>query len=352
MQIMFVKKDLKQNLHFSSSKILNVLKFSNRIYFLPFVFIFPSNKCNYDCLMCSYRKSKDRHIETMDFSLMKKIINECAKFPFKPLLHFSGQGEPLIYPEILETMQLCKARKMKWSITTNGSLLENYAEDLVSNNCYAINVSLHGSALENDKITGITGSYEKAVKSIKRIEKLKIQLKKKTPFVAINCVMTDHNVTNLWNILDSFLKLPVNSIDFGHLHLYENDIKEKNNPTNRAVIGERNLQELIKFNSFLRKSSLPINASFYPKIKKNDIFGYYTDNHYRFNESCNFPWLTVFIKPDGSVSCCSQEIGNLRTSSLNTIINSHQATEFRERVRKGIKPKPPGCFRCTHKQYY
>ena len=349
---MFVKKDLKQYLHFSSSKILNLLKFSSRIYILPFVFIFPSNKCNYDCLMCLYRKSKNRNIETMDFSLMEKIVTECSKLLFKPLLHFSGQGEPLIYPEILDTMQLCNARKMKWSMTTNGYFLEKYAEDLVSNNCYAINVSLHGNALENDKITGVKGSFDKAVKSIKKLEEVKIQLKKKTPFVAINCVMTDYNVLNLWNILDSFLKLPVNSIDFAHLQFYENDIEEQNDSTNRAIIREKNLFELIKFSSFLKKASLPINAFLYPKIQKKDIFGYYAEKHHKFNESCTFPWLTVFVKPDGSVNCCSQNIGNLKTSSLKTIINSKQAIEFRDRVRRGIKPKPPGCFRCTHKQYY
>src|SRR4030065_760875 len=126
---MFAKKDLKQYLHFSSSKIFNVLKFSNRVYMLPVVFIFPSNRCNYDCLMCLYRKSKIRDIEKMDFSLMEKIITECSKFLYKPLLHFSGQGEPLIYPEILNAMQLCNEKRMKWSITTNGYFLEKYVED-------------------------------------------------------------------------------------------------------------------------------------------------------------------------------------------------------------------------------
>jgi radical SAM protein with 4Fe4S-binding SPASM domain len=306
--------------------------------------------------MCSYRKSRARNVEKMDFSLMEKIITECSKLKFKPLLHFSGQGEPLIYPEILNTMRMCKERKIKWSMTTNGYFLEKYAEDLVSNDCYAINISIHGNALEHDKITGVTGSYDKAIKSIKKLEQVKIQHKKKTPLVAINCVINDYNVAYLRSVLDNFLKLPVSSIDFGHLHFSENDLKERDDPNNPAIIRKKNLHELINFTSYLKATNLPITTSFYPKIQKKDVFGYYTDRYHKFssryNGSCTFPWLTVFVKPNGSVYCCSKEIGNLRTSDLKAIINSKQAIEFRERVRNGIKPKPPGCFRCTHIQYY
>ena len=350
------EKDLKQYLHFFSSKIFNILRYSSRLYSLPVVFIGPSNQCNYDCFMCSYRKSRIRDIEWMDFSLMEKIITECSKLKFKPLLHFSGQGEPLIYPEIRNVMQTCKKRKMKWSITTNGYLLEQFAEDLVSNNCYAINVSIHGNGLENDRITGVSGSYDKAVRSIKKLEEIKIRHKKKTPLIAINCVINDYNVTHLLDMLDSFLELPVNSIDFAHLHFSENDIKGQVDSPNPAVIRKKNLQELINFNSYIERTNFPINTFFYPKIQNKDLFGYYTNRYHNFssrvNESCNFPWLTVFVKPNGSVCCCSKEIGNLRNSSLKDIINSKHAIEFRERVRKGIEPKPSGCFRCPHKHYY
>jgi MoaA/NifB/PqqE/SkfB family radical SAM enzyme len=350
------EKDLKQYLHFFSSKFFNILKYSSRIYVLPCVTIFPSNQCNYNCLMCLYRKSRTRDIETMEFSLIEKIVTECSKLKIKPLLHFSGQGEPLIYPEIREVMQICKEKRMKWSMTTNGYFLDQYAEDLVSNNCYAINVSIHGNALENDAITGVDSSFDKTSRSIKKLEEIKTQRKKKTPRIAINCVINEYNVTNLRSVLDAFLELPVNSIDFAHLHFKENDIKERDDSTNPAVIRKKNIQELIKFNSYIEETKFPINTFFYPKILKKDLVGYYTDKHHRFssrvNESCIFPWLNVFVKPNGSVFCCSKDIGDLRTSSLNEIINSKRAVEFRERVRKGIEPKPPGCFRCPHKHYY
>ena len=349
---MFVKKDLKRYLHLSSSKILSILKLSTRLYILPVVIIFPSNKCNYDCLMCSCRKSETKNSEKMDYSLMERTITESSKFLFKPLLHFSGYGEPLVYPEILDTMQFCKKKKMKWSVTTNGYLLEKFAEDLVSNNCYAINVSIHGNASENDEITGVDGSFDKVVKSIRKLGEIKVQLKKATPFVAINCVITNQNVTNLRNILESYLKLPVNSINFQHLHFSEKDIGKQNDRNGFAIVEEKNLNELIKFIYFLEEAELPIDAFFYPRIRKKDVIGYYTDKYHKFNESCNFPWLSVFVKPNGSVVCCSQTIGNLKNDSLKTIINSEQAMMFRERIRKGIKPKSPECFRCSNIQYY
>ena len=350
------EKDLKQYLHFFSSKFFNILKYSSRIYILPCVTIFPTNQCNYNCLMCDYRKSRTRNIEKMDFCLIEKIIAECSEFKIKPLLHFSGQGEPLVYPEIRRMMQACKEGKMKWSMTTNGYFLEQYAEDLVSNNCFAINVSIHGNTLENETITGVASSYDKAVRSIIRLEEIKAQHKKKTPRVAINCVINDYNVTNLWSVLDAFLELPVSSIDFAHLHFSENDIEEQGESPNPAVLRKKNVRELIRFNSYIEETKFPINTVFYPKVRKKDVSGYYTNRSYKFSsrvsESCIFPWLNVSVRPNGSVYCCSQEIGDFRTSSLNEIINSERALEFRERVRKGIGPRPPGCFRCPHKQYY
>lgn len=348
---MVIKKDLKEYLHFSSSKIFNILKFSNRIFFLPVVFISPSNKCNFDCLMCLYRKSNIRNVEMMDFSLVEKIVSECSRFLFKPLLHFSGQGEPLIYPKIRKAMQLCNEFKMKWSVTSNGYFLEKYAKDLVVDNCHAINVSIHGNSFENDEITGVNGSFDRAINSIKKLEEIKNQFKMNTPIVSINCVITNYNVANLWNILDSFLKLPVNSINFEHLHFSENDLKESC-PTNKAIVRDKNINELMKFSSFLKNEKFPINVFFYPKIQKKDMFGYYADKYYDFNDSCNFPWLSVFVKPDGSVYSCSQFIGDLNRNSLKEIVNSKKAIEFRDRIRRGLRPKPSGCFRCTHIQYY
>jgi radical SAM protein with 4Fe4S-binding SPASM domain len=83
-----------------------------------------------------------------------------------------------------------------------------------------------------------------------------------------------------------------------------------------------------------------------------DIFGYFLDRDYKFNESCILSWLTARIYPNGDVGLCNSYIFvNLNTHSLKEIINNKQGQSFREMFRKG-KFEREECFRCCHKHYY
>jgi len=302
--------------------------------------------------MCPRGRSKIENFEEMDFSLMKKIITDCSDLSFTPLVHFSGYGEPLAYPEIQKAMQLCNKRKLKWSVNTNGFFLEKYAEDFVINNCSHITVSVHGDPLEHDKTTGVNGSFDKAFRGIIELDQVKKRLKKRAPLIAIVCVITNNNVLNLKNILGTFMKAPVNSITFEHTFFTPDDIEKR---SDFLIREEDKLNRLIEFIEFIEYTKNPIRVYMFPKIEKRDIIGYYTDKDYKFPESCIVPWLSVAIFPDGDVKFCNQFlVGNLKNDSLKSIINSREATKFRDLVRKGklsMLPKPPSCFRCCFRHY-
>lgn len=345
---MFQKKDLKNYLQLTDSKIINILKLSPNLFLLPSVVIFPTNICNYDCVMCASARSRVNSHEKMDFLLMKKIVEECASFIFKPRLHFSGSGEPLVYSEILNVMKLCKGKKMKWSMTTNGYLLEKYAKDLVLNNCNAINVSIHGRDIEHEKIVGTPNSFAKAVSGLKKINEIKKKAKKQFPIVAVNCVFNNDNILSLNNVLDTLIKLPINSVTFQHLSIYKDDIS--NNRT-FLIKDKYKLNKLIEFIDMVKSKNFPIRIAFYPKIKTGDVFNYYTNKDFEFKNSCILPWINVKISPNGDVRLCKQLFGNLRDSSLKEVINSTRMINFRNLVRRG-NFKHPRCFRCCHRHYY
>jgi len=271
------KKDIKSYLMFSSSKILDILKLNSRIYVLPVVIFYPTNVCNYDCVMCSYSRSKLTKNEVMDFSLMKKTINECSKLLFRPKVHFSGFGEPLTYPYIMGAMKLCKEKKLKWSMTTNGYLLEKYIDDFISNNCSTINISIHGVALEHDKIVGTKGAFERVIMGIKKLDEAKRRLKKNTPLVAVNCVFNNDNIPNLKNLLNTFLKLPINSITFQHQYFVKGDLEKQKD----FLIREDNLNKLIEFVDFIQRNKFLIKVNIFPRVKKKDIKGYYTNKNHQ-----------------------------------------------------------------------
>ena len=118
-----MEKDIKNYLLMSSKKWIRLLKISPRLYFLPSITLYPSSYCNYNCVMCRNAIKNELNKDIMPLFDLKRILNECSKFIIKPLVHFSGVGEPLVYKDIGTVMEICKAKKLKCSMTTNGFLL-------------------------------------------------------------------------------------------------------------------------------------------------------------------------------------------------------------------------------------
>lgn len=284
----------------------------------------------------------------MDFPLMKKAIDDCSKMLVKSRVHFSGYGEPLLYPHIIETMKLCKQKGLKWSLTTNGYLLDKYSKDLIENRCNAINVSIHGGELEHDKISKIKDSFKKVEKGVIRLNEDKKVLKKSDPVIAINCVFNNNNIFSLKNILNMFLKLPINSITFQHIVFSEEDLEKS---SDFIITDKEKLDKLREFVDYVNSNDSPIKVNFFPKIKTKDIGSYYTNKDYEFNDSCILPWLSVRVHPNGNITQCNQIFGNIKDSSLKSVINSDNAIKFRKLVRKR-KFRIPDCFRCCHRRYY
>mgnify|MGYP000535011746 CR=1 FL=1 len=212
------KMNMKDYLLMSSNSILNVIRWSPKIHFLPSILIFPVNICNYDCIMCDCARSNNKAAKiSMDFSMMTKLLEDLSALPYMPIVHFSGHGEPFVYPEIRKVMYLCRQLKLKYSITTNGYLLDRNVEDLVETRCHGLNVSLHGTAEYHDRVSKIPGSFEKTIKGLRNLAKKREKQQTRSPLVSINCVINNENVLYLKEIVHFFENLPIDSVVFQHL---------------------------------------------------------------------------------------------------------------------------------------
>jgi sulfatase maturation enzyme AslB (radical SAM superfamily) len=298
--------------------------------------------------MCTHARSKRLKREAMAFSLMSKTLDDCCDFTPKPQVHFSGLGEPLVYPQIADCMIACKKRRLRWSITTNGYLLSEYSEELVRNDCKAVNVSVHGGQVENDSITGTRGSFERVVEGLRKLQESKKRMRKSSPVVAINCVFNNDNVQRPRQILDTFASLPANSVTFQHLVFSEEEMTKNKS---FLITNRDKLDSLAEFVDSIENDRSPMKVMVFPRIRKGNIVGYYTDRDYKFGTSCLVPWLSVRIYPNGDAGMCQQVFGNLLTDSLKSAVNNKKARRFRDLLSRG-KFKIPACFRCCHRQYY
>ncbi len=103
------------------------------------VYIEISNICN---LQCSFCPEVDREKKIMSLDLFEKTLVQVAPLTEQVCLHL--MGEPLAHPEFVEVIKICEAHEVKVNLTTNGILLNRYAELLsTSRTFHQINFSIH-----------------------------------------------------------------------------------------------------------------------------------------------------------------------------------------------------------------
>lgn len=103
-----------------------------------YVRIKPTNYCNHKCYYCSYadkelglRDSVNRQ-DQISWEKMQEIIADMTDMGVKAVT-FSGGGEPLVYPYIVETMQKILDSGIDLSIITNGQLLKDGRAEVLTN---------------------------------------------------------------------------------------------------------------------------------------------------------------------------------------------------------------------------
>ena len=99
-----------------------------------------TNRCNVDCLYCHH----DGMVKSSEEMTSDEVYTICkiAKKIGVRKIRLSG-GEPLLKKDIVETVEKIASLDFKdISLTTNGILLDNYAEDLKNAGLDRVNVSL------------------------------------------------------------------------------------------------------------------------------------------------------------------------------------------------------------------
>jgi AdoMet-dependent heme synthase len=148
--------------------------------------------CNLNCAHC-YVKEEDR--PELETSEIKHIIDELAEMNTL-YLSLSG-GEVLTREDFFEIGK--HARKLNFAliIMTNGLLIdEEVADKLADLSPDLINISIYSTNPKiHDKITGVPGSLEKAIKAVKMIKERGIRVK-------ISTVIMKENINDYSQVYD------------------------------------------------------------------------------------------------------------------------------------------------------
>ncbi|MCL4382172.1 radical SAM protein [Patescibacteria group bacterium] len=172
---------------------------------LPLSYTFSlTNKCNSRCLTCNIWQKKATVELTKEE--WKRIFQSLGHSPYWVTL--SG-GEPFLRADLMEIVSdLCRIGNPKIiNIPSNGLLTEKIVNDVGKitkanpKTNFVINLSLDGIREKHDQARGIKGNFDKTVKTLSLLKKLK----KRNLTIGIHTVISKNNAKEFPRIADYVL---------------------------------------------------------------------------------------------------------------------------------------------------
>ena len=177
-----------------------------------------TNKCNLRCAMCPHgfpTPDFKKSLGSMDVDLAEKIIDEGCRKGLSSI-KINWRGEPLLWKEHIP--QIIKYAKERGIIdvimNTNGLQLDHsLSYEIVKSGLDQIIFSIDGNSAETYSDIRIGGNFDKLVKNIENLLKIKRSLKLEKPLVRVQMVRMDSNIHETDRFRDRWLPL-VDSVTF------------------------------------------------------------------------------------------------------------------------------------------
>ncbi|MBU4078512.1 radical SAM protein [Patescibacteria group bacterium] len=269
-----------------------------------------TTSCQFRCQMCTFWKEK---FQNADLETIKYWIKELADFGIKEI--DIGGGEPLLRNDLTEIIEEVKSYGIGCGLTTNGWLLSEIPFPPID----YCDVSIDGAKPEtHDKIRGIKGAWERAIKAVETAKKHQCP-------VRLNFVLQADNYLELVDFCHLAKKLKVNaslipvSLKLAAQPWISNDLSKYDIPLLKKQLDEALKTGVIENNPAFLKI-------FLKKLEKGP-----------FPQKCLTPSTCVLIFTNSDVYPCGNfdvVAGNLsKGKSFKDIYKNYES--MRKEVRSG-----------------
>jgi MoaA/NifB/PqqE/SkfB family radical SAM enzyme len=134
-----------------------VNKFNNNVFEPIHIQIYPTNACNLSCEFCSCANREKA--DQIDFEKLESFVKH-----WKPdSATISGGGEPLLYKDFSDMVEMLKLNNVSMGMATNGYMLKNY-DWAIFDNFEWVRISLSKISLDNGLIDIVKPYIENASK--------------------------------------------------------------------------------------------------------------------------------------------------------------------------------------------
>jgi len=297
--------------------------------------------------MCDIWKG-NQNVKQLSESDINGLLESLKKFETKMVL-MSG-GEALLNPNFFRFCEILKKHEIRISLLSTGISLKKHAP-LLAKWVDEIIVSLDGDQLTHDRIRNIPGAFEKLREGV-------IQIKEINPSYKISARTVIHKLNyRKWpDIIETAKITGLNSISFlpadVSSHAFNRQVLWDENRQSEILLPPEALPEL---KDIIEQLIIGYEKEFDDHFilespeKIRGIYQYYAA-FYGLNQfphkQCNAPSVSTVIEADGAVRPCffHNPMGNIRLNTLEEILNSSSAIDFRKELNVN---EDPTCRKCV-----
>jgi len=317
---------------------IKVRKYSFTKVSLPIYLNFAiTYKCNSRCMTCGIWQKYNDDFKTSDKILSLDDIE--TFFSNKAFLknimevNLTG-GEPFLRNDLVEIIQIIvnNLPEARIAIANNGiipSIVEEKLKKMLEiTNKFHISVSIDGIEKTHDEIRGIAGAYEKTIKTLNIITKLKIKYPKLG--LTIGMTLTSLNYDQILHVHTLAKKFRAN---FTCRSMHHSDFYFSNTQQMKNL--KMTEDQIDRIEKQIRKLPYDINLFFLEGVPE------YLRNPKKQSFSCYSGLTSCFIDPYGDVYPCqfmNITYGNIKDDNLFEMWNSKAVKEIRTNISKGNCP--------------
>ena len=220
-----------------------------------YVRVKPTNYCNHHCFYCAYDswnpivKEQGRNAQ-LPLAKMMEILSDFKEMGIKAVT-YSGGGEPLVYPHIVEALEKTLEYGIELSIITNGQKLKNQRAELLKQAQW-VRVSLDScNAQTFSKTRRVPESWfydlTNNLKSFAMIKPTSCEL-------GINFVVQENNKDQVYSSIKLFRELGVDHVKITPRHILETSKKDfeisKDDVTNQIEKARQEFSDFRIYDSY------------------------------------------------------------------------------------------------------
>ncbi len=279
----------------------------------PWRITFDTNpdQCNIHCIMCEehsyYNLGKRKINRIMDFKIIEEVVENAVNHGLKEIIP-STMGEPLLYKNFIDLINLIKHHNLKLNLTTNGTFprlgVKEWAK-LILPIASDVKISINGISKETNESIMKGINFKKQITNIKKFIQIRDEIRRKgvnNPTITFQSTFMKRNINEIPELVRMAIKMNIDRFKGHHLWITHPELENESLRNDWASIKQWNkiAKELYKItrNERLENNRKIILDNIYP-------FPYSTKNNkIPKNFICPFLGREAWIAWDGIFNVC------------------------------------------------